>query len=78
MTASFPAVKVTGTKSKPEASIKGENATWSTRYPDFAQTARAEGFLKTADIIQRIANSEKSHEDKFKKAIEELLSSTLI
>jgi rubrerythrin len=72
VTASFPAVKVTDTKSNLEASIKGENATWSTRYPDFEQTARAEGFLKIADIFQRFANSEKSHEDKFKKALEEL------
>lgn len=70
--ASFPAVKVADTKSNLEASIQGENATWTTRYPGFAQTAREEGFLEIADIFQRFANSEKNHEDQFKKAFEEL------
>ncbi len=72
VTASFPAVKVADTKSNLEASIKGENATWTIRYPDFEQTAREEGFFKIADIFQRFANSEKSHEDKFKKVFDEL------
>ena len=73
VTASFPAVKVADTKRNLEASIQGENATWTTRYPDFAQTAREEGFFKIADLFQRIANSEKNHEDKLKKAFEELI-----
>lgn len=72
VTASFPAAAAADTKSNLEASIKGENATWTTRYPDFAQTAREEGFSMIADIFQRIADSEKNHEDKFKKALEEL------
>lgn len=72
VTASFPAVKVADTKSNLEASIKGENATWTIRYPAFEQTAREEGFSKAADIFQRFANSEKSHEDRFRKAFEEL------
>ena len=72
MNASFPAVKVADTKSNLEASIQGENATWTNRYPGFAQTAREEGFLEIADIFQRFANSEKNHEDQFKKAFEEL------
>lgn len=72
VTASFPAIKVADTKSNLEASIKGENATWTTRYPDFERIAREEGFFKIADIFQRIANSENNHEEKFKKAIEQL------
>ena len=72
VTTSFPAVKVTDTKSNLEASIKGENATWTNRYPDFEQTAREEGFFKIADIFQRFADSEKKHEEKFKKSFEEL------
>jgi rubrerythrin len=72
VTASFPAVKVADTKSNLEASIKGENATWTTRYPDFEQTAREEGFFKIAGIFQRFANSEKNHEDIFKKVFKEL------
>ena len=72
VTASFPAVKAEDTKSNLEASIKGENATWTTRYPDYERTAREEGFLKIAGIFQRFANSEKKHEDKFKESFEEL------
>lgn len=69
ITASFPAVAVGDTRSNLEASIKGESATWAIRYPDFERAAREEGFSNIADIFQRIAKSEKNHEDEFKRAI---------
>ena len=73
VTATFPAVKVADTKSNLEAAIKGENATWTLRYPDFERTAREEGFFKLADIFQRFANAEKKHADIFQKVLAELV-----
>ncbi|HRS49021.1 MAG TPA: rubrerythrin family protein [Thermovirgaceae bacterium] len=67
VTATFPAAGWGDTKSNLEAAIRGENATWTVRYPEFERTAREEGFVEIAEIFRIFANSERGHEELFRK-----------
>lgn len=49
-------------------SIKGESAAWNIRYPEFAKTARDEGFPEIAEVFENFAHDEKSHEGRLKNA----------
>lgn len=63
--ASFPAGIVGSTAQNLEASAGGENHEWISMYPEFAQTAREEGFESIAQIFEAIAVAEKQHEKRF-------------
>ncbi|MBF0199812.1 MAG: rubrerythrin family protein [Desulfamplus sp.] len=65
ITASFPAGTIAGTKDNLTASAAGENHEHTVMYPEFAVTARKEGFDEIADVFTAIAVAEKQHEKRF-------------
>ena len=62
---SFPAGIIGSTLDNLKASAAGENHECIVMYPEFAKTAREEGFEKIANIFDSIAIAEKQHEDRF-------------
>lgn len=65
ITSAFPAGAIKGTAENLEASAAGENHEHTTMYPEFAETARKEGFDDIADVFMAIAVAEKQHEKRF-------------
>ena len=55
-----------------EAAAGGENFEWTKMYADFAKTARAEGFPDLAARFERIAAVEKTHEERYRKLLDNL------
>ena len=54
------------------ASIEGETHEYSDMYPGMAKTAREEGFEEIADWFETLAKAEKSHANRFQKALDAL------
>ncbi len=52
-----------------KAAIQGEKYEHTKMYPNFAKTAKQEGFSKIAARMQSIAVAEKHHEERFKKLL---------
>ena len=67
--ATYPAGKITDTKSNLAAAAAGENMEWTILYADFAKTAKEEGFSDVADSFEQIAKVEKFHESRYRKLI---------
>jgi len=65
ITAAFPAGAFKATMENLEASAAGENYEHTTMYPEFAATAKEEGFDAIADVFMAIAVAEKQHEKRF-------------
>jgi len=63
--ASFPAGVIGTTLENLKASAAGENHEHTVMYPDFAKTAREEGFDAIADVMEAIAVAEKQHEKRY-------------
>ena len=61
----FPAGVVDTTLANLKASASGENYEYTEMYPDFAKTARGEGFDDIAGIFESIAVAEKQHEKRY-------------
>lgn len=61
----FPAGVIDCTSENLKAAAGGENHEWTTMYPEFAVTAREEGFDKIADVFVAIAVAEKQHEKRY-------------
>lgn len=55
-----------------EAAASGENEEWSKLYPEFANTAREEGFIEAAIAFERISEVEKHHENRYLKLYENM------
>lgn len=71
---SFPAGVIGTTAENLEGAASGEHYEHTTMYPEFAATAREEGFQQIAVIFESIAKAEKQHEKRYralKKNIEE-------
>ncbi len=66
ITASFPAGVIGTTLENLEEAAQGENYEHETMYPEFAVTARKEGFSEIADIFEAIAVAEKQHEKRYR------------
>lgn len=66
ISASFPAGVIGTTAENLQEAAAGENYEHTTMYPEFAVTAREEGFANIADIFMAIANAEKQHEKRYK------------
>ena len=66
ITASFPAGVIGTTVENLKEAAAGENYEYTTMYPEFAATARAEGFSDIAAIFLAIAVAEKQHEKRYK------------
>ena len=45
---------------------KGENDEWTSMYPEFAETAKKEGFPQIAFLMTKIGEIEKQHERRYK------------
>ena len=61
----FPAGVIGSTAENLAAGAAGENYEWTTMYPEFAKTAREEGFEDIALIFESIAVAEKQHEKRY-------------
>ena len=48
----------------------GENYEWTEMYAQFAQDAESEGFNELAKLFRSVADIEKTHEERFRKLIE--------
>ena len=55
-----------------KAAVAGETHEYTDMYPGMAKTARDEGFDEIADWFETLAKAERSHANKFSKALESL------
>ena len=60
------------TKENLEQAANGENYERTTMYPEFARTAREEGFDSIARLFERVGEIEKRHEERYKKLLANL------
>lgn len=77
ISASFPAGKIGTTLENLRDAAMGENHEHSTMYPEFAKTAREEGFQEIADCLEAIAVAEKEHEKRFLALAENIEQGTV-
>ena len=63
--AAFPAGVIGTTAENLKASAAGENHEHTSMYPEFAKTAKEEGFQEIADVFTAIAVAEKQHEKRY-------------
>lgn len=63
--AAFPAGVIGSTLQNLKDAAAGENHEHTEMYPEFAKTARKEGFDKIADVMEAIAVAEKQHEKRY-------------
>ena len=55
-----------------KAAVAGETHEYTDMYPGMAKSAREEGFDEIADWFETLAKAERSHANKFAKALESL------
>ena len=55
-----------------KAAIAGETHEYTDMYPGMAKTAREEGFDEIADWFETLAKAERSHANRFQKALDSL------
>ena len=65
ITAGFPAGTIGATVDNLKASAAGEHYENTSMYPEFAATAREEGFSEIAAVFESIAVAEKQHEKRY-------------
>ena len=65
ITGAFPAGTIGTTVANLKASAEGEHYEHTEMYPDFAKTAREEGFDAIAMVFEAIAVAEKQHEKRY-------------
>ncbi|MDO4551799.1 MAG: rubrerythrin family protein [Planctomycetia bacterium] len=63
--AEFPAGTISTTIENLRSAASGENEEWTELYPNFAETARAEGYDEIASIFQAVAIAERQHEKRY-------------
>lgn len=51
---------------------EGEHYEWIDMYKNFAETAREEGFTKIAFLFEKVAEIEKSHEDRYRQLLKNI------
>jgi len=62
-----------GTQDNLKSAIAGETHEYTDMYPGMAKTARDEGFGEIADWFETLAKAERSHANRFTKALNELV-----
>ncbi len=72
ITATYPAGKIGTTTENLKAAAEGENEEWTELYPEFAKTAKEEGFKDIATAFSMIAKVEKEHEKRYLKLLENI------
>lgn len=55
-----------------KSAVAGETYEYTDMYPGMAKTAREEGFDEIADWFETLAKAERSHANRFKKALDTL------
>ena len=55
-----------------KASVAGETREYTDVYPGLAAAARGEGFDEIADRLETLAKAERSHTNRFQKALDTL------
>ena len=60
------------TASNLKSAIAGETHEYTDMYPGLAKTARDEGFDEIADWFETLAKAERSHANRFTKALDEM------
>ena len=63
---------VGSTKDNLTAAVAGETHEYTDMYPGMAATARDEGFDEIADWFETLAKAERSHANRFQKALDEM------
>jgi len=77
ITATYPAFGVPAdTKIHLQHAAAGEHYEWTEMYPNFAKTAKEEGFPEVAAAMENIAIAEKYHEARFNEYLNELKTGT--
>ncbi len=61
-----------GTADNLKAAIAGETHEYTDMYPGMAKAARDEGFGEIADWFETLAKAERSHANRFQKALDQL------
>lgn len=69
ISASFPAGVIGTTAENLKEAASGENYEYSTMYPEFAATAKKEGFPEIAETFMSIAVAEQYHEECYLKLL---------
>jgi len=77
ITATYPAGKIGTTLENLEAAANGEHEEWEEIYPEFAETARQEGFANIAATFEKIAIAEKQHEKRYRDLFNNLNNGTV-
>ena len=54
------------------AAVAGETHEYTDMYPGMAKAARGEGFSEIADWFETLAKAERSHANRFQKALDAL------
>jgi rubrerythrin len=62
-----------GTRNNLKAAIAGETHEYTDMYPGMAKTARQEGHDEVADWFETLAKAERSHANRYQKALNELV-----
>ncbi len=65
-------LKIGSTDDNLKAAIAGETHEYTDMYPGMAKTARDEGFDEIADWFETLAKAERSHANRFQKALDGL------
>ena len=60
------------TKQNLKSAAEGENYEWVEMYKEFAEVAHAEGFLEIAAQMEKIAEIEKHHEERYLKLLQNI------
>ena len=61
------------TRANLKAAVAGETHEYTDMYPGMAKQARAEGFDEIADWFETLAKAERSHANRYTKALEQLV-----
>jgi rubrerythrin len=77
ITAAYPAGKISSTLENLTAAATGEKLEWTTLYPEFARTAREEGFDNIASTFENIAKAENFHEERYRALIDNVANNTV-
>lgn len=77
ITAAYPVSLHGDTLSNLKAAAAGEKEEWIELYPDFAKTAREEGFEEIAIVFERISEVEKTHGDRYTKLAKNIEENTV-
>ena len=67
-----PGLPIGSSRQNLKAAVAGETHEYTDMYPGMAKSARDEGFEEIADWFQTLAKAERSHANRFQKALDVL------